>query len=273
MTEVMDAPVTENAGQTTEPAPAADWRAGLELEPDVVKATERFKDVGALAKSYAHADRMISSRAGDIAGDPELVAMMRAHIPELNPPESADHYEYDLPEIEGWDEEMEGDLRNLAHELGVPNDQFGGLMSAYAHMVQQQTEQAQEALHHQTQQAIRELKGAFGGAYERKLDDYRMVRDMLPEDVVEGLMDAGVFADARVVRAFAEIGEALSEGGMPGAESKGAGLMTPDQAQREIDLKMSDPGFMGRYMDRDNPGHKAALAEMEELHRMKGMRG
>lgn len=271
MTDETDAPeAPENAPNPTDTP--ADWRDGLDLEPEIAERVGKFNNVGDLAKSYAHADRLISSRADQIAGDPELAAMIRQSIPDLNAPESPDQYEYQLPEIKGWDSEMEGELRAMAHELGVPNSQFAGLMTAYAESVAQQEEQQAETLHQETQKTTRALKGEWGGEYERKLDDYRMVRDMLPADVVEGLFDAGMFARADVIQAFAEIGEQLSEGGMPGGESRGGGL-TPDMAEREISLKMADAGFMARYTDKDNPGHAQAVEEMAELHRQRRMVG
>jgi hypothetical protein len=47
-----------------------------------------------------------------------------------------------------------------------------------------------------------------------------------------------------------------------------SGVMTPEQAQNAMGELLGNKEFNEAWMDRNHPGHKAAVAKKSELHRL-----
>lgn len=259
-------------------AGATDPRAWL---PEEFRADPVFKDIAepaALAKSYAHAARMIGLDKGQVlrlpADDDEAG---RAELfNRLGRPETPDKYEFsELPTqlVEG----VEPAAREAFHKLGLSAAQARGVMELYGGQVQAAEAQRIARADETHAAVVRDLRAEFGEAFDDRLHAAnRAIAELggpeLGRLLTETRMPDGTIMGNHpaLVRAFAAIGQRLAEpGDLRGGTGGGGGpaSYTPAQAQAELAALKGDREFHAARSNPRHADHAKAVAKWEQLNK------
>lgn len=254
------------AATSTPPSPApaapADWRSAIPEDVRSHPALSSFKDVGALAKSYVEAQKMIggSVRIPGPNAKPEEVAAFRA---KLGVPESPDKYELRVNEsVRGiLDEKIVGGFRQAAHKLGIPPQAAQGLLDWYSNVLAE----GQRSIVQQAKVTEAELKAEWGDAlYDRNIAlAQRVVREMGGDELMMFLDQTGLGNSVPLIKMLARVGHLLAEDGHVPGEVEG--ILSADEAKRKIAEVMADPNHPYHAKNASKPGHADAVAEMSRL--------
>lgn len=224
------------------------------------KALQDFKDVDGLAKSYLHLTSMIGKKVSDLS--PEELGEIYG---KLGRPESAQ--EYSLPD--SVNEELKGWYQDSAHKLGLTQEQARNLAESYMELEQAKMSEHQAAIEAQQDEWIGQLKSEFGGAFDKRVETAKKAVEAFGGAELKAAMDStGLGNHPAMVKAFAQIGKEMLEGGLTQTEATATFGLTPEDAKQKISNLKRDPEFMKAYMSQFHPGHDAAVKELQSYHQI-----
>lgn len=219
--------------------------------------------MGNLAKSYLHAQQAIGKKGiippGENAGEEEMKAFHKAlGVPEL------DKYEIKGPKDAKLDEVLLGKFKEIAHKSGMLPKQAEALLSWYE--TSQREAQTAQALAKKEAAAasLKSLQSEWGDGFEKNaLAAQNMAKEFGPEFVAR-LTELGVADDAVLAKALATGAKKfLAEDKLRG-DGSGKFGQTPDEIQAELASMQAD--HTGPYMNKNHPGHEAAIRRSEFLY-------
>jgi hypothetical protein len=254
-------------GDTAAPVEAVESSGLADLLPEDMRQNatlNSFKDVESLAKSYLHAQNMISKRMEDL-GPEELSEVYT----KLGRPEQPDGYELDLgaAQIDGMEAQAD-EFKQMAYDLGLSADAAKQLSSWYAGKQVAAVQAHQQALSQFHDQSEELLRQEYGSAFDQRLEGARELLNRYDPsgEIKSMLQESGFGSHPTVVRMLVNLSKDLSEASaVHGTDPKAFGI-TPNDAQRMIRDKKKDPTFMDAYLQQTHPGHRDAVQEMEELY-------
>lgn len=237
----------------------------LRAEPSLAN----FKDVGSLAKSYVHAQKLVGRDKLPLPKDETDELGWNEVYSRLGRPEKAEDYQLGNADAEkdGFtvDGTIMGKFKAAAHEAGLTAKQAESIMNFNLDFIRETKAQGAVALDRQYDTAVAELRKEYGATYEAKIGlASRALKHFGGEDVVATLERMNLDNDPNIVRMFAKIGEHIGEDRFGAAEA-GLSGMTPAEARGKIANLKLDAKFMGAYTDRYHVGHAEAVAQMQEL--------
>lgn len=263
--QVAEAPVEEAGQAPSEQEAVAIWKDSLPEDIRGHQSLETFTDVGALAKSYVHAQSMIGAEKLAVPGKWAEDDDWNAVYDKLGRPDGADAYELTFAG-EDTDQEFVQWFRGASHDIGLNNRQaqkLGEMYNAYAeqHSAEAVDVEAQKA------QVVADLKKEFGNAFDERLGRGNSFVDQFGEDgltdlTLEGgipLVNHPVFIKT-LINAAGWIHQNVSEDKM--VIDKDGGAMTPGEAQDEVNQMMRQDG---PYWDRRHPQHDHYVKKVSEL--------
>lgn len=223
-----------------------------------------FKSGEDLAKSYVHARSMIGADPNQVIKLPGPDEDYSEVFNKLGRPESPDGYE--LPETDvPIDENYQSEFLQKAHELGLTKNQAADLYKWNNDHVSNKLSEQQQNSQQAEQEAIEQLKQEWGEAYDQNA---RLATQTLEEfggdELKQWLDETGAGNNPTLIKAFAEIGKAMSEDNAIDGETKGF-VMSPSEAQSEIQRLYQDESFMKSYMDELDPNHQTTVERMQNL--------
>ena len=181
----------------------------------------------------------------------------------LGRPETHEHYD-----MSDYAPETTENFRQLAHEIGLNNDQANALFNAYIDSIAGQEESESEAFDQFEVENTQALQKEWGGDFDKNVElARRAFMNFATPEAVEIMEQTGLGNHPEILKVFSRVGELLQEDSvLPGSSTPILGGMNPAQAQQSIDAKMADPNFRNAYLDQYNPGHAEAVREMTKLH-------
>jgi len=236
---------------------------GLGGEPSL----QSFDSVDKLAKSYVHARKMIGA-------DPNQMLQLPKEGDEegwnqvynrLGRPEKADGYDFDLGD--GEQSPDVADFKNVAHQLGLTNDQAKTMLGIYNQISENDLAEEQEQFEQMNVEYLQNIQKEWGDDFNKNSElARRAFQNFASEELMDVMKETGLSNHPEVLKTFARIGQVLSEDNiLPG--TRGAiGGMSPVHAEETIATRLADPEFRTAYLDGSNPHHEAAVKEMERLH-------
>ena len=266
--EVSGAP---EVAQSVEQSTTEDWRAMI---PDDVRghsSLQHITDIGALAKSYVHAQQMIGADKVAIPSKHSSPEDWDNVYQRLGRPESPEMYELEVPA----DLSQDGGLdwyKQLAHEAGLNPTQAQRIFDAYNQYADSITQDSQVDVEAYRAQTEMELRREYGQAFEDKIDVAMNVLDQFgTTELAEMQMPDGTMLgdNPNVVRLFAEIGsyinEKVGEDSLVGIKTSGG--MTPDEARMQLSEihRKDSPFWDNRHPDHDSFVQRA-LRLQEAIH-------
>ena len=223
-----------------------------------------FDSVDKLAKSYVHAVRKMGVPADQLMRVPQ-----NADDPAWNDvynsmgrPESADQYTFD----ERYAEANLDDFKNIAHNLGLSQNQAEKILDMYSQANYDQMEQA-EARHSEMQvEGINALQKEWGKSYNENVElARRAFTNFASKEALDVMEDSGLGNHPEIVKMFSKIGNLLKEDGIMVGEPGIGDALSPAMAQEKIDNNLGDSEFNKIYLDKTHPQHQKAVDEMTRL--------
>jgi len=231
-----------------------------------------IKDVENLARSYVNAQKLIGADKIPMPVNPTDEDLDRIYG-RLGRPESPEGYQI---QADGTviTEEVANNFSDIAHKLRLNPQQAQGILDYYRSSMEQTTSLMAQETEQMKEQSEAALRQEWGLAYDQKVQAAAKVAQEFAGESVFNLQLADGSAlgnNPEFVKAFAKIAEfrqnVTSEDTV--AEISQSNVMTPANAQAEIDAIMNDKTHA--YWDRRNPTGRQKAVErvqflMEQLH-------
>ncbi len=256
------------------PKETGNWRDTLPEELRGHTALANLRDVAALAKEHVNLQTLIGRRGVIPPGDNAPPEAWDRFWNSLGRPTDPTGYQFKVPRglSEGtYSADLAREFAQAGHRLGLTARQAEGLHDWFSGQAAAQIEAQGEAAAGRTEQLETGLRREWGAQYDRHLDSARRaMRRYAESDAIDQLEAAlgssGAPGGAAMIKMLARIGETLREDSIVG--DGGAKLsLGPAEAKTEIDKVMANQNHP--YWNRLNPGHRAAVAHLEHLFRVK----
>jgi hypothetical protein len=261
---------TLTSGEETTPnnEAEANWKDALPEEVREDPSMEAIQTVDNLAKSYVNAQKMIGT-------DKIMVPNKYAEENEWNDvfkklglPEKPDDYDINFTETEDFDKDFFSNFKNAAHGAGILPKQAQKLFDWYTETNTQLINDYQTQREVTEKQATDNLKSEWGSAYDSKLKAAQAAVNHYGDDGLTSFLDeTGLGNNPNLIKAFAKMGESLSEDSFTDGNSNKFGI-TPQDAQAQINSIMADSKHP--YHDKYNPSHTNAVSEVQRLFQYLG---
>lgn len=237
------------------------WLDALPEELRESSELKRFKNIDGLAKSYLHANQLVSTKLGIPSTDADA-SVWDAFYQKLGRPETADGYSIDGAE------ELANHAKEWFLEAGLTQRQAETLAAKYQDFAAKEMEAQQHHLSAQDIEQLETLKREWGGAYDRNVAlAQRAVRhfggDLADLEQLEDVLGAGA-----LVKLFYRIGSAMTEDAMPVTDGSQLFSMTAEQAKSEIKRLMGDKQFNDAFLNKHHPRHADIMSKRAELFRI-----
>lgn len=244
---------------------SVDWKNAL---PDDVKTDPSLadiKDVGGLAKSYIHAQKMVGTDKISLPTENATPEEMNAFYDRLGRPKEYEFTKAELPEGMDYNEDMEKQMKALMHSAGLTNKQANDLNNGYLKYMSEQFTNQKTADENQKAEWYKTLKTDLGKAFDEQVDlSQRAARELGGDDFLTWLDNTGQGNNPMFVKMFAKVGQMMAEAGAePGKPQSFE--MTPESARAEIARLQRDPNFMEQYNNKETDGHKEAVKKFGRL--------
>jgi len=133
---------------------------------------------------------------------------------ELRPPDTADGYEFDIPDGFNVDETAYGEFKSLAFEQGINQKQFSALMTMETQRDASAKEQIKNNIENYNAEAQKALKAEWGDGYQAKLDSANRI--LSHEKFADGefkqfLKDTRFGDNPQVIKFFSKLSDLISE--------------------------------------------------------------
>jgi len=263
--EVAVEPTTQLSGdpKTETPEVNVDWKQNIPEDIRADKSLESIKDVGSLAKSYIHAQRLVGSDKIPVPNKHATDEDWSAVYEKLGRPKTPGEYKYDIPEDVNVDQASLNNFSDQAHKLGLLPTQANGMVKFYNEMVSQGIKDADTKALVSRENSTKELKQEWGQAYDSKLSK----AGTLAKSIVDKKLLAAPMADGTMlgdhplmIRAFAMLSDKMGEDNI--VQASGPAYLTPSQIDKQIG-ELQQPG--SAYWEKRHPNHDAAVQEVQTL--------
>jgi len=256
----LTAPVEAEAAPVAQPTPAQapDFLSSLAEDIRGQKALANFKTADDLAKSYLHAQQLLGKRIQELSPEDAAYYNSLRGVPK-------DTAQYTLPE-EGNPEMLQW-YKQTALQAGLTQDQAKAVFDQYVMLERSKVEERNQASIDAMTKAKADLKAEFGAGANNQIKlAADAIRNFGGDDVFKAFEESGLGNNTGVIKMLAKIGQALMEDKVVEADKSTVFGMTPEMAQREINLKMNDPEFKKAYFSNLHPQHKEAVEAMSRLY-------
>jgi hypothetical protein len=251
-------------------AAPTDWRSTL---PDDVKADPSlasFKDVGSLAKSYIHAQKLVGADKIPAPQKNWTPEQWTEHYERLGRPKDAKEYgfpkEFKAPEGLNLDDASLGKAREVFHKVGLTKQQGEAVLALYGETAAQGLALQQESAAEAKRTTMAALEGEWKSSTQLKLQlAQAAVVKYGGQELMEYLNESGLGNNPQLIKAFATIGEKVSEDGVGG---QGLVLPTSGAAAAELERLGNDPAFQEALNNNAHPGHKSAVDRRLNLFKL-----
>ena len=244
-----------------------DWRAALPEELRDDPSLKDIPDVGALAKSYVHAQKLVGADKLVIPKEDAPKEEWDRFFAKLGRPDAPDGYELPVPDEakELVDDSVAEVFRKAAYEAGLSKSQAAKLWEAVVEHNTGEANAIEQALDELRESGEKALRAEWGPAYEQHVElAAKAVMELGGEELVKFLDETGLGNSPELVKAFAKVGKMLADDSLAPGVSPGRWGMTPEAARRELAELREDPAFD----DPNHPKHRELVARIEELARI-----
>lgn len=291
--EQVDNPTLADTGQLSATAPVSDvpkeasWKDYLSDDLKSDSSIQDFKDLDGLVKSYKSSQSMLGSsiripsedasdevknefysKLKEVPGitklpdfdNPEEVA---SFYNQLGRPESSDKYEFNFSEDMAVDNESLNQFKELAHSIGLTNEQAKKLAEFESNRYNQYNERLTES----KQNAESTLKEVWGNDYNNRLagakEVIKMYGDKFP-DAVQELVSGPAGNNPAFLSMLSELYGSLKESGTVNMSNSNLNYgMSAEEAKMKIQDIMGNPSHA--YFNDSDPNHKDAVSKMSKL--------
>ncbi len=269
-TQTTPATTTGGAAGQGSPAPGqgvtATWRDSLPEDIRGNAALANFSNVENLAKSYIHAQSQIGKKGAILPTDKSTDEEWAGLYKSLGQPE-LDKFDVSIGDRQ-VNEQMLKDFKATAHKAGLLPKQAQQLYDWFSKSEDSSTAMKTQQKTAETATQIEGLKREWGDGFDKQVALARLgVKEVGGEEFQQYLEKSGLGNDVHIVKYMAKVGAILGEDKIRGQDTGSFG-QTPSEIQSSIDGVMGNPKHP--YFDRNHPGHKQALTQMEGYYKKLG---
>ena len=250
------------------PITPVDWRTTL---PDDLKNDPSLKtinDVPSLAKSFLNAQKLVGADKIVIPSQHATEDDWRGVYHKLGLPEKLEEYKVEV-DGKSVDPEFAKGYKELSHKIGILPKQAQALADWFKEQNTVTETKINTKINQDLELGVSKLKEEWGEAFDVKLARAEFVlSEVGDKDLIQFLKDSRLNQDSRVIKLLANIGEKyLTEDKVIDSKTvNGVGKLSPADANKKISSIMSDSKHP--YFIKEHPGHKGAMAEMQDLFKM-----
>jgi len=220
-----------------------------------------------IIKSYIHAKRQVGANKLTIPGENATDDDWRQAFVSLGLPER-NNYKLNQKDGSGITEDFLNKFHDSAHTAGILPKQAQHMLDMYADEMMAFEKTSSESATQQAEADFAGLQKDWGDAYDKKfLQAKKAFETFASPEQMKAIEDAGLGTNVTLQRIFQNIGESLNEDTFQG-DSLPSGVMSPDEANREINSAMADP--KGAYLNPSHPNHVQEVARVAKLYTMIG---
>mgnify|MGYP001318754791 FL=1 len=259
--EVAPQPVAQETVLGPSESDNQDWKSTLSEDLRNDPTLKNFKDVESLAKTVVHQQKQMGNRI-PIPKTPE--EHMEVYN-KLGRPETADKYEVAVPEThtEYIGEDQINQFKNVAHNIGLNNEQVKQLIDFQVKNIDAQAQRYQTDIAVQKQHTEESLKKEWGHEYDMNVRNARRALQVYGDPEITELMNGEAGNIPAVVKMFARLGKDVTEDMAQNTLNNNLAT-SPLDAQQEITDIMDDgehPYHNGKHRE-----HLQAVEHMRQLH-------
>jgi hypothetical protein len=261
-------PILSSTQQPAEPTSGKTWKEAISQEYRSNPNIEKFTELDALAKSYINAVSMIGTDKIPLPGKSATDEQWNEVYNKLGRPESADKYKLEFKtDVAPVDENVIKGFAQNAHKLGLNNKQAQGILEFYKSTLEGSAKEMSVNMETAQADATNALRSEWGRAYD---DNLRKAADVAqtylePELLDTQLRDGSRLGDnPKIIKAFANIANLLSEDKIIGAESDN--VLQGRDIEKEIDELTTDK--QGAYWNKNHPSHNKVVNQVLSLREL-----
>lgn len=260
---------TSNGG---EPPAAAFWESFGDKQLAGNQTVTKFKSAEEMARSYVALEGRFGvapERRIDLPEDMTNAEAMRGVYAKLGMPEKAEGYGFKLAEgASENDTQMLGKYIEQAHKVGLPTAQARGMLEWWVQMNADSQKAQAEALTLRKSEGEAALKQAFGGAYEARMREARILLSRYDPEGKTGLSADSLTTFPAWTQMLIRMADRMAEpeGSLAGGETEETERpLTPGQAQARLNEMALDEAKQAALFDAGHPSHRAVLEERKKL--------
>lgn len=242
------------------------WTKVLPKELQEDAAFKNIKTFGALAKSYANAQKMVGADKVALPGKNATKDEITAFHAKIGCPETPDKYTFKTPEKmpEGinFNPDSFKAFQQFSHELGLSDKQNAALHAWHMNNLQEGVKAQDQAAVTAQAETVKTLQKEWGAAYDQELRIAQRAADLVPGGR-EIFVKAGVADNAEMLKVLAWFGHKMGEDTLGNDKNN---LIIPTDAIVKINEIRGNKEHA--YYKGDHPGHKDAVAEMNRLYKL-----
>jgi len=259
-------PASQNGNPPTTQTPAVDWKASLPEDLRSEPSLQSIKEIGDLAKSYIHAQKMV--------GKDKIVVPDKFATPDdwrknvfnkLGLPETEDKYDFKVKEGSKLDADFIKGFKAEAFKNGILPHQAEQLAGWYDEKMAAFESTYSKTMEDNTKANIESLKKEWGAGFEKNVKIANVVLEKFADpEIMEHLKNSGFANDTKLVKLLHKMGAAVLDDKVLGdAINTNAGL-SPEDAKIEVNKIIGDKNHP--YFNSLHASHKDAVAEVQRLY-------
>jgi hypothetical protein len=156
-----------------------------------------------------------------------------------------------------------GEFRNVAHNIGLSQNQVNALMEYQANMVTAEIDNQPSILAAQKEETESVLKQEWGIDYDKNIRAAQRALQVYGDPEIMELMNTTAGNNPAVVKLFARLGAEVTEDMTQNTQNNNLATSRLD-AQDEISDIYSNPEHP--YFNGSHPDHRAAVEKVRQLH-------
>ena len=261
MTTEQDNLNTENKVLGSSESDNQDWRSGLPEELKNDSTLQNINDVESAAKTLIHQQKMMGNRIPIPKTDEEKAELYS----KLGRPESADKYELNIPQEQQqfFPENSINEFKNVAHNLGLNNEQANALIEYQSKAIQTDIENNGSRLAINKEESENSLKQEWGLEYDKNIRSAQRALQVYGDPEILELMNTEAGNNPAVVKLFARLGKEVTEDMAQNTQNNSLAV-SPLDAKAEIEAVYADSNHA--YHNARDPKHKEAVEKVRQLH-------
>lgn len=233
----------------------------------------------AMIRSYHGAEKLLGAPRESLLQRPkdgqDVSEWIRSNADVFGIPKDPDGYEVkppkDWPKDAKWNSDLEAAAKTRAHQLGLTPAQLQGMTEVYAQSVARMSGDIETQLQTATAAMMADLQKDWGEATEAKVGRAAQAAQALATQAGFGQDELAAVTqllatktgDARTIRLFAALADAMGDDGLPGGQTGsggGGGFTTPETAKSELD-RLTAPG--GEYYEATQKRDRDAIKRLQ----------
>ncbi len=262
--------MSEELSTETETTETSSWTEGLSEEHSGFVETKGWSGPADVLDSYRNLEKLTGNPDQNvkIPGEEDAEGWADLHK-RLGRPDEASEYKLGIEAPTEMDAQFQSRFSEKAFELGLSQKQAEAL-AGWHKETSEELFGSQNAQRQETSQVeMKQLEAEWGNAHEQNVSQAKQAVRTLGIQAEELTQIENAIGTLRMMKLFHSVGAKTAEGELVGAGDNISGFgVSPAGAKSRIEALMGDKEFMAAYLDKQKPGHNAAVNRMFDLQKI-----